>query len=81
MTEPVPICDHDAALLKACMSALEHIRELEQAWMTGAINECDGKGGTRSNRNAEVRVELAAAIAKAESKESENTESRKTCKC
>ena len=45
----------DTALLEALR---EHIEELEDAWMRGAIVEHDGKGGTRSNRNADLGVRL-----------------------
>lgn len=41
----------------------DHIRELEDAWQRGALHETDGLGGYRSNRNAEIRVALAEAIA------------------
>jgi hypothetical protein len=54
------------ALLDACKEALEHISELEEAWRTGALSERDGKGGTRSNRNLDVRVILESAIKQSE---------------
>jgi hypothetical protein len=53
-------------LLAVCKATLEHISELQEAWRTGAITERDDLGGTRSNRNVDVRVNLEAAIAKAE---------------
>lgn len=40
-----------------------HIDELEDAWQRGCIQESDGKGGERSNRNVELRVALARRIA------------------
>jgi hypothetical protein len=43
--------------------ALDHVLELEEAWRTGALSEHDGKGGTRSNRNADVRLALRKALA------------------
>lgn len=52
-------------LLDACEKALAHVRELREAWRTGALGECDGRGGQRSNRNVDVEVALAKAIAKA----------------
>lgn len=52
-------------LLEACKKALEHVRELREAWRTGALSECDGRGGQRSNLNVDVEVALAKAIAKA----------------
>jgi hypothetical protein len=52
-------------LLEACQAALEHVTELRDAWMRGSLTECDGKGGTRSNRNVTVELELRAAIAAA----------------
>ena len=45
----------DTALLEACR---EHIVELEEAWIRGAIVEHDGKGGTRSNRNIALHIRL-----------------------
>lgn len=53
-------------LLAACEAALAHVEELRDAWMRGAISECDGRGGTRSNRNVDVENQLRAAIQKAE---------------
>ena len=49
-------------LIAACEAALAHVQELEEAWRRGAITEHDGKGGTRSNRNVDVRAILADAI-------------------
>lgn len=57
----------NAGLLEACKAAQLHTQELWDAWQRGAINERDGLGGIRSNRNMEVDVALRAAIAKAES--------------
>lgn len=51
-------------LLDACRMASAHVRELRDAWERGAINEIDGKGGERSNRNADVDVRLRAVIEK-----------------
>jgi len=53
-----------ADLLAAAEAALAHVEELEESWSRGALEERDGKGGTRSNRNVDVRVQLQAAIAK-----------------
>jgi len=47
----------------ALQSAREHVLELADAWQTGALSEHDGKGGARSNRNSDVRVELRDALA------------------
>lgn len=52
-----------AALLAAVARALDHVEELEEAWLTGAISERDGLGGARSNRNSDIRVQLQVAIA------------------
>jgi len=52
-------------LLAACQAAMEHVIELESAWVTGALHERDDKGGTRSNRNTDVREQLRTAIAAA----------------
>lgn len=46
----------------AARLALVHIQELREAWLRGAISEHDGKGGTRSNRNADVATDLRAAL-------------------
>lgn len=43
-----------AEMRKALRSALEHVAELREAWSRGALSECDGGGGMRSNRNAAV---------------------------
>jgi hypothetical protein len=53
-----------AELVSAIRKAHEHVAELRDAWQRGAIDECDSKGGTRSNRNADVEVLLRAALAK-----------------
>lgn len=50
------------ALRAACEFALEHVRELREAWRTGALDERDGGGGTRSNRNVDVEVALRNAL-------------------
>lgn len=52
-------------LLAASEAALAHVRELREAWRTGAIDERDGGGGTRSNRNVDVEVALRDAVEKA----------------
>ncbi len=52
------------ALSEACEAAQSHILELEDAWLRGCITENDGQGGTRSNRNIEVRNVIRAALAK-----------------
>lgn len=50
------------AKLKDVLEAtIAHLGELADAWMTGALDEHDGKGGTRSNRNVEI-IELLRAI-------------------
>lgn len=54
--------DENARLRKACDGALEHVQELREAWRSGAINESDGGGGTRSNRNVDVEVTLRDAL-------------------
>ena len=42
---------------------LEHCEELRQAWERGALDEHDGKGGTRSNRNYDLVIELERFLA------------------
>ena len=51
-----------AELVAAAEIALEHVKELREAWRTGAIRECDGNGGTRSNRNVDVEVRLRRVL-------------------
>ena len=43
-------------------AAYEHVTELSLAWQSGALSEHDGKGGWRSNRNADVYQALRAAL-------------------
>jgi hypothetical protein len=38
------------------------LEELREAWRRGVIDERDGQGGTRSNRNVAVSVNLRAAL-------------------
>ncbi|KKM24908.1 hypothetical protein LCGC14_1600400 [marine sediment metagenome] len=42
---------------------LEHCEELRKAWERGALDEHDGKGGTRSNRNYALVIELERFLA------------------
>lgn len=56
---------HEKAQLVAVLEqALAHVEELEDAWMRGNISEHDGLGGTRSNRNHDVRVALTKVLRK-----------------
>ncbi len=41
-----------------------HIEELRGAWERGTISEHDGKGGLRSNRNADVERQLRTVLKK-----------------
>ena len=50
------------ALLAAATAALEHLNELREAWRSGALDEHDGRGGERSNRNVRVCVDLRQAV-------------------
>ncbi len=50
------------ALVEACEKVALHLQELRDAWQRGIIDERDGKGGTRSNRNVECEVALRTAI-------------------
>jgi len=52
-------------LYAVCKAALEHVIELEDAWQRGSLHDYDGQGGTRSNRNIDVRNALQTALAKA----------------
>lgn len=49
-------------LVCASALALTHVTELRKAWRTGAIDERDGYGGLRSNRNVDVEVALRKAL-------------------
>lgn len=50
------------AVVDAARLAREHVKELRDAWQRGCITERDGKGGTRSNRNADVDNALYQAF-------------------
>lgn len=59
----------DAAILAAMGdsgvalgAALYHVTELREAWSTGALHECDGGGGTRSNRNVDVQLAIRKVL-------------------
>ena len=52
--------------LKALKQTYEHCEELRGAWERGALDEHDGKGGTRSNRNYNVVLISRTAITKLE---------------
>lgn len=54
--------EHNDELRAACEIALEHVTELRDAWMRGALHERDNLGGTRSNRNVHVEMKLRAAL-------------------
>lgn len=49
-------------LVDAANDALQHVEELREAWRTGALDERDGQGGTRSNRNVDVEVKLRRTL-------------------
>lgn len=58
----------DAALVElreAARESKQHVAELRDAWQRGIIRESDFaiKGGTRSNRNADLDAKLARALA------------------
>ena len=50
------------ALLVACKKASEHIREMREAFRTGALTCCDGKSAERSNQNADIDLVLEKAL-------------------
>jgi len=52
----------NAKLREALLFALKHIKELREAFMTGALSCNDGSGGTRPNRNVEAEVMARAAL-------------------
>lgn len=49
-------------LRQAAQEALEHVHELREAWRRGVIDERDGKGPKRANRNVDVEVKLRNAL-------------------
>lgn len=60
--EFLALCEDWLRLNSAATSAHTHVEELREAWRTGAIEERDGLGGTRSNRNVDVEVALRKAL-------------------
>jgi hypothetical protein len=52
------------SLEAALKDAKAHVEELADAWQRGCIHETDGLGGTRSNRNMAVLLNLRAALGK-----------------
>jgi hypothetical protein len=46
----------------ALTAAQRHTGELREAWQRGIIDERDGQGGTRSNRNVDVEVGVRKAL-------------------
>lgn len=58
-----PQGDPPVSILEVLETVKLHVDELEDAWESGAIVECDGLGGTRSNRNADVQRMLEKVIA------------------
>ena len=52
-------------LVAVGQKTLEHLNELAGAWQSGALSECDGKGGTRSNRNMDITAEWYQLLVKA----------------
>lgn len=62
----------DARLIAAAPELLDtlsavyvHLDELAVAWQRGALNESDGQGGTRSNRNRALMSRIETAVTKA----------------
>lgn len=49
-------------VLMALAAAHKHTEELREAWRRGVIDERDGQGGTRSNRNVDVEVGTRRAL-------------------
>lgn len=50
-------------LVEALKAAQEHCEELRDAWERGALDEHDGQGGTRANRNVSVLLASRDALA------------------
>ena len=57
----VAVNSHET-LKEALRFCEEHLEELRNAWQRGYISEHDTHGGTRSNRNMDVLVEVRAAL-------------------
>ncbi len=55
---------HAEEMIEALKASHAHVQELRGAWQRGAISEHDGQGGTRSNRNVDVEVQLRGLLAK-----------------
>ena len=53
-----------ATTLDVFIVVKKHVDELADAWRRGAIQETDGQGGMRSNRNSDVQRLLEKVIAK-----------------
>ena len=51
-----------ATMLDVLNVVKKHIDDLADAWMRGGLYDRDGSGGTRSNRNADVRRLLEKVI-------------------
>ena len=64
------------ALLAAAKAVLAHLEELEEAWRRGALSEHDGQGGTRSNRNVELRVLLRKTLGAVEAEANQKKEAK-----
>lgn len=50
------------AVVEAARTALAHVEELEDAWRRGVLSEPPYDGGTRSNRNMDVKIALKKAL-------------------
>ena len=61
-----------SALREAAEAALEHILDLEDAWRRGLIRGEVNSGGTRSNRNVDIRVWLSRVLAATKGKTDDN---------
>ncbi len=63
MTARAEAAEQQAAdLAAALLMAHQHISELREAWTRGVIQESDGSGGTRSNRNRDVQHAITVAL-------------------
>jgi hypothetical protein len=59
------LCDLVASLAllrKVLEPTLAHLEELADAWMRGCLTETDGQGGTRSNRNHDIAIQVRNAL-------------------
>ena len=60
------LAGRERRLRDGLQEARDWLEELRVTWERGVFHEHDGKGGMRSNRNAELEVKLRALLAEAQ---------------